>query len=62
VGYPGYVKAANTGAGDFFGFAVALSGDGNTLAVGAPGEDSSTTGIGSTPDELASGAGAVYVY
>jgi len=62
AGYSGYVKASNTGAGDLFGFAVALSGDGNTLAVGAPGEASSTTGIGSMSDELASNAGAVYVY
>jgi hypothetical protein len=58
----GYVKASNTGARDAFGLAVALSGDGNTLAVGAPGEASSTTGIDGTPNELASGAGAVYVY
>ncbi len=57
-----YVKASNTGAGDNFGAAVALSGDGNTLAVGAPFEDSSTTGIGSTPNELALDAGAVYVF
>ena len=57
-----YVKASNTGAGDSFGFSVALSADGNTLAVGAPYEDSSSTGISSTPNELASGAGAVYVY
>ncbi len=57
-----YVKASNTGAGDEFGFSVALSGDGNRLAVGAPLENSSTTGIGSTPDELATDAGAVYVF
>jgi hypothetical protein len=57
-----YVKASNTGADDFFGWSVALSGDGNTLAVGTHLEDSSTTGIGSTPDELAPSAGAVYVY
>ena len=57
-----YVKASNSGASDEFGFSVALSGDGNTLAVGAIDEDSSTTGIGSTPDELAGGAGAVYLY
>lgn len=44
----GYLKASNTGAGDRFGFSVALSGDGNTLAVGAYGEDSS--------------AGAAYVF
>jgi hypothetical protein len=30
-----YVKASNTDAGDQFGISVALSGDGNTLAVGA---------------------------
>src|SRR5206468_4100532 len=57
-----YVKASKTRAGDHFGISVALSGDGNTLAVGAIGERSSTTGIGSTPDELTPGAGAVYVY
>ncbi|MGB5081357.1 MAG: integrin [Burkholderiales bacterium] len=57
-----YVKASNTQTGDNFGGSVALSGDGNTLAVGSIGEDSSTTGIGSTPDELAADAGAVYVF
>jgi FG-GAP repeat len=57
-----YVKASNTGAGDNFGNSVALSGDGNALAVGAPFEDSSSTGINSTPDELATDAGAAYVY
>lgn len=57
-----YVKASNTGDFDTFGSAVALSGDGNTLAVGAPGEASSGTGVDSTPDELANGAGAAYVY
>ena len=56
------MKAANTGAGDVFGVSVSLSADGNTLAVGATGEDSSTTGINSTPDELASQSGAVYVF
>ncbi len=57
-----YVKASNTGGSDWFGIAVALSGDGNTLAVGAYGEDSSTTGINSTPNESASASGAVYVF
>ena len=59
---PAYVKASNSGAEDYFGYSVALSADGNTLAVGAHGEDSSSTGINSTPDESASNAGAVYVY
>jgi FG-GAP repeat len=58
----GYFKASNTGAGDQFGFAVALSGDGNTLAVGARNEDSGSTGIDSTPDESAPNSGAVYVF
>jgi FG-GAP repeat len=57
-----YVKASNTGDFDMFGSAVALSSDGNSLAVGAPGEASSGTGIDSASDELASGSGAVYVY
>ena len=34
-----YIKASNTDASDRFGFSVALSHDGNTLAVGAMGED-----------------------
>ncbi|MEX1363042.1 MAG: FG-GAP repeat protein, partial [Nannocystaceae bacterium] len=42
----GYVKASNTGASDLFGWSVALSGDGSTLAVGAYQEDSNATGIG----------------
>lgn len=58
-----YAKASNTEARDRFGWAVALSGGGNTLAVGAPGEDSSATGIGGDEiDNSVSGAGAVYVF
>lgn len=58
-----YVKASNTGAGDFFGFAVALSADGNTLAVGAIGEASNATGInGDQADNSTTFAGAVYIF
>lgn len=57
-----FVKASNTGAGDSFGTSLALAGDGNALAVGAPFEDSSSIGIGSTPDESASNSGAAYFY
>ena len=58
-----YVKASNTGAGDAFGIAVALSGDGNALAVGAQSEDGGTIGVGSTPDASSiTDAGAVYFY
>src|SRR5678816_4255803 len=58
-----YVKASNAGAGDGFGYSVALSGD--TLVVGAPGEASAATGVnpsGGQPDNSASKAGAVYVF
>ena len=48
------------GVGDRFGTAVAVAGD--TVVVGAPQEDSGTTGINSTPDEGASAAGAAYVF
>ena len=61
-----YVKASNTGEkdeGDEFGYSVALSSDGNTLAVGAIGEDSAAKGInGNQADNSANGAGAVYVF
>lgn len=57
-----YVKASNTGSFDSFGWSVSLSGDGNSLVVGAPMEDSASTGIDSTPNEGASSGGAVYVY
>ncbi|MDW8312587.1 MAG: FG-GAP repeat protein, partial [Burkholderiales bacterium] len=58
-----YVKASNTGAGDWFGWSVALSGDGNTLAVGARLEDSSATGVnGDESNDSAFDSGAVYVF
>jgi trimeric autotransporter adhesin len=56
-----YVKASNTGAGDEFGWSVALSGD--TLAVGVMSEDSAAKGVGG--DQAGNGAaesGAVYVF
>ena len=59
-----YAKAGNTpigpGAGDQFGASVAVSGD--TVVVGAPAEDSRSTGVNSTPDELATDAGAAYIF
>lgn len=62
-GQQAYVKASNTGTEDNFGFSVALSADGNTLAVGAPGEDSNATIInGNEGDNTASSAGAVYIF
>src|SRR5215470_19530568 len=65
-----YVKASNPHMGDHFGNggtllgdSVALSGDGNTLAVGAPNESSGAKGInGNENDASVYSAGAVYVY
>ncbi len=43
--------------------AVALSGDGSTLTVGAPSEDSAATGLdGNQSDDSAGDSGAVYVF
>ncbi|MCX4246383.1 hypothetical protein [Paraliomyxa miuraensis] len=58
-----YLKASNTGQSDYFGFSVALSGDGNTLAVGAEQEDSNANGVaGNQANNSASGSGATYLY
>ncbi len=58
-----YLKASNTGAYDGFGHSVALSTEGNTLAVGAYSENSATTGInGNEADNSTNNAGAVYLF
>jgi len=58
-----YIKALNPGVDDFFGRSISLSGDGNTLAVGAEREDSNATGVdGDQADNSASNSGAVYVF
>jgi len=56
-----YLKASNAGEGDWFGIRLTLSGD--TLAVGAPLEDSADVGVnGIQHDESAPDSGAVYVF
>jgi hypothetical protein len=56
-----YLKASNTGADDYFGFSVTVSGD--TVVVGAPGEDSNATGVnGRQSNNSAFGSGAAYVF
>jgi hypothetical protein len=59
-----YVKAANAASNDGFGLPVALTG--NTLAVGATGEDSSQTTLtnssAASSDDTLTDSGAVYVY
>jgi hypothetical protein len=63
-----YIKASNTNRDDQFGGAVALSGDGNTLAVGAVNEDGAGKGVnpvakfGKGGKEMVTNSGAVYVY
>ena len=57
-----YIKASNTGDNDQFGYAVSLSGDGNTLVVGAPFEDSSSTGVDSVENNNSTDTGGVYVF
>lgn len=57
-----YLKASQVTAYDYFGTTVAISGDGNTVAIGAIGEDGSGAGINQTVTETKSSAGAVYTF
>ena len=70
-----YVKASNTDGNDQFGWAIAVSSDASTLAIGAAGscgsgsigamcgEASNASGInGAQTSNSAPGAGAVYLY
>ena len=56
-----YLKASNTGAFDGFGRTVAISGD--TIVVGASGEDSNATSVnGDQTDNSLISPGAAYVF
>ena len=58
-----YIKASNTNNFDRFGSSLALSADGNTLAIGAAREGSDSVGVGGDQSNTgATGSGAVYVY
>ena len=68
-----YIKASNAEAYDHFacgggnqghtGTSISMSGDGNTMAVGAPFESGGSRGInGNQNDNSMYAAGAVYVY
>lgn len=57
----GYLKASNTEAGKEFGTSVGISGD--TIVVGAPGEDSDATGVnGDQASQAAPFSGAAYIF
>ncbi|EOD77819.1 hypothetical protein D515_03488 [Grimontia indica] len=59
----GYIKASNAESLDEYGSSIALSEDGNTLAVGAANESSNATGVnGDEADNSSASSGAVYVY
>ena len=56
-----FFKPSNTGANDWFGSRLVLSGDGNTAAIGAPLEDSAARASTATSRESPR-AGAVYLF
>jgi hypothetical protein len=57
------VKASNSDSDDMFGWLLALSDDGDTLAVGAYPEQSAATGVnGDQTDASLLNAGAAYVF
>jgi len=58
-----YIKGSNNEYEDRFGTSVALTADGNVVAIGSPSEDSSALGIeGNETVDDAPGAGAAYLY
>ena len=58
-----FFKASNTGANDWFGSRLALSGDGNTAAMGASLEDGPGRGINANQEgNDATESGAVYLF
>lgn len=63
-----FIKASNIGEGDNFGIDVAISDDGNTVAVAANVEDSNVTTVGNGPaidnggdNDDEADSGAVYI-
>lgn len=56
-----YLKASNVGAGDHFGWSVAIEVD--SILIGAPSEGSDATGVNGDPsNDSAVGSGAAYVF
>ena len=57
-----YIKASNSSQYDQFGTRLFLDRDGDVLAVSAPLEDGSSSGVNGVEDDLADEAGAVYLF
>jgi hypothetical protein len=57
-----FLKPSNTGANDWFGSRLVLSGDGNTAVVPAPLEDGRGQGINGSQEDGAQESGAVYLF
>ena len=58
-----FIKASHPGKEDWFGSRLTLSGDGNTLAVGAQLENGNSKGInGNEIDQSAEDSGALYLF
>lgn len=55
-----YLKASQVSQDDSFGLSVAVSGD--TVIVGAIGEDGGTTGLNGTQNEVSRNSGAAYIF
>ena len=61
--YQAYIKASNTNKDDHFGGGSTVAFSGDTIVVGAPGEDSNATGVnGVQSNNLAKESGAAYVF
>lgn len=60
----GFDKTSINGAHDHYSVSLAVSGDGNTLAAGVPGDSSGAIGVGGdqATDPGAASSGAVYVF
>jgi hypothetical protein len=58
-----FIKSSNPGKEDWFGSRLTLSGDGNTLAVGAQVENGGSKGInGDQKNQSAEDSGALYLF
>ena len=57
-----FINASHTSEGDLHDWKLSLSGDGNTLAVGAADEDGSASGINGVDSNSVSHSGGAYIF